>query len=289
MPSKMRMASLSLTLLLLLLGSSWALDFDDDPSLDFVWTAAGGSFDGYRVYVSRDGGEYQLEGTTLTERFSVQGHDGETIRVKVAATLGELEGPFSPESDPVIADLTAPAPPVLSPDWSYDREALTLTLPLEATDDPTLVGHEAAGEGLQEWTLFTAAPVFPLIIGAWTDETEVGVRAVDIAGRVSDPLVVPVKTNLVLRGERPAGPNDGTNRTFTLWQYPFAGAMWTYCRGAWLTRWVDFDLAGQTLTYMEGRQPGPSDVYYCWYWVLRVALKPGRVIPDWQPQHWEWR
>lgn len=103
------MALLSLTLSLLLLGSSWGVEWwDDDPSLDFIWTPAEGSFDGYRVYVSRNGGEFQLEGTSSEERFSVQGHDGETVRVKVTAYLGETEGPFSPESDPVRCLLSNP-------------------------------------------------------------------------------------------------------------------------------------------------------------------------------------
>lgn len=97
--------------LLLLPESCFALDYDDDPSLDFIWTPAEGEFEGYHVYVSRNGGEYQLEGTTTEERFSVIGHNGEIVRVKVAAFLGAEEGEMSEESEPVICILNVPPPP----------------------------------------------------------------------------------------------------------------------------------------------------------------------------------
>jgi len=79
--------------------------YDDDTSLDFIWEAASGDVDHYNVYVSIDGGEYDLVGTTSETAYTVTGSDGHIYRVKVEAVdaAGNV-GLMSEESDLVICD-----------------------------------------------------------------------------------------------------------------------------------------------------------------------------------------
>ncbi len=44
------------------------LDYDDDVQITFVWTPSQGNFDHYNIYVSVDGAEYRLGGTSSSER-----------------------------------------------------------------------------------------------------------------------------------------------------------------------------------------------------------------------------
>ena len=79
--------------------------YDDDTSLDFIWEVALGDVDHYNVYVSIDGGEYDLVGTTSETAYTVTGSDGHIYRVKVEAVdaAGNV-GLMSEESDLVICD-----------------------------------------------------------------------------------------------------------------------------------------------------------------------------------------
>jgi fibronectin type 3 domain-containing protein len=84
-------------------------DYDDDTELKFIWTPASGDVDHYDVYVSTDGSDYVLVGSTTETFYIVEGEDGHTYRVKVEAVdaAGNV-GPMSDESDPVICD-TSPS------------------------------------------------------------------------------------------------------------------------------------------------------------------------------------
>jgi len=85
-----------------------AVDYDNDTELKFTWTAASGNVDHYNVYVSTDGGEYALTGTTSETSYIVTGSDGLTYKIKVEAVdaAGNV-GPMSEESDSVTVSLTA--------------------------------------------------------------------------------------------------------------------------------------------------------------------------------------
>jgi len=90
------------------------IGYDDDRELDFEWKPAEGTVHHYNVYVSEDGGGYKLDGKTLTKSYTLNlGADteiGHSYRIKVTAVTSEdLEGPFSPESDPVVYDPLAPS------------------------------------------------------------------------------------------------------------------------------------------------------------------------------------
>jgi hypothetical protein len=74
-------------------------------SARFGWAKASGPVAGYAVYVSRNGGAYQLQSGTTTTQASVTGGFGDTVRVKVAAVggsrAGVVFGPLSPSSPPI--------------------------------------------------------------------------------------------------------------------------------------------------------------------------------------------
>ena len=83
--------------------------YDNDTELKFIWTAASGNVDHYNVYVSTDGSDYVLVGSTTETFYIVEGEDGHTYRVKVEAVDVEGNvGPMSEESDPVICDTSPP-------------------------------------------------------------------------------------------------------------------------------------------------------------------------------------
>ena len=102
---------LAAAMLILPFGSAYAqtdeqYSYDDDIYLDFIWDPATGPVHHYNVFVSIDGGEYQLVGTTETTSYRLIGEDGHVYRVKVQAVDAEGNtGPMSDESDPVIVAL----------------------------------------------------------------------------------------------------------------------------------------------------------------------------------------
>jgi hypothetical protein len=86
-----------------------AVSYDNDNELDFTWTAASGNVDHYNVYVSNDGGEYILVGTTSETSYVVNGQNGSTYKIKVqAADAAGNVGLMSEESDSVICDTSFP-------------------------------------------------------------------------------------------------------------------------------------------------------------------------------------
>jgi len=86
-----------------------AEDYNDDNELKFIWTPASGNVDHYDVYVSTDGSDYVLVGSTAETSYTVEGEDGHTYKIKVQAVDAEGNvGPMSEESDPVICDTSLP-------------------------------------------------------------------------------------------------------------------------------------------------------------------------------------
>lgn len=83
--------------------------YDNDNSLDFTWDAASGEVDHYNVYVSTNGNDYVLDGTTSENSYTVTGSDGHDYKVKVEAVdaVGNI-GPMSLESDLVNCDTCPP-------------------------------------------------------------------------------------------------------------------------------------------------------------------------------------
>ena len=89
----------------LLLGTPPAVSkiiYSDNLSVKFTWTAATGNPEFYNVYVSDDGAEFVLVGTTPTTSYILTGKEGHTYKVKVQAadSRGNV-GPMSDESVPV--------------------------------------------------------------------------------------------------------------------------------------------------------------------------------------------
>ena len=93
-------------LLLWLSSALWAISYDDDTQLDFIWKEATGNPHHYNVYVSVDEGEYVLVGTTETNSYTVMGENGHSYWMKVEAqdAFGNV-GPMSEESDLVICQV----------------------------------------------------------------------------------------------------------------------------------------------------------------------------------------
>ncbi|MGQ9609416.1 MAG: hypothetical protein ACUVWN_08945 [bacterium] len=90
--------------------------YDDDPVLEFYWEPATGNVDHYNVYLSTDGSDYVLVGTTPTAptqenpyAVPITAVDGKVYRLKVEAADAEGNvGPMSEPSDPVTCKLRSP-------------------------------------------------------------------------------------------------------------------------------------------------------------------------------------
>ncbi len=66
--------------------------------------------------------------------------------------------------------------------------------------------------------------------------------------------------------EAPAGTMDGNNLTFTLSQMPNpAASVSVYLNGVRQTAGIDYTFSGQTISFLSGLAPEPSDVLLCWY------------------------
>ena len=83
----------------------------EGPSARVQWSPASGAVAGYRVLVSRNGGNFQPDIETPQPRADVKGEPGDLVRIRVAAfdAFGNL-GPVSPPSDQIQFVAAAPAP-----------------------------------------------------------------------------------------------------------------------------------------------------------------------------------
>ena len=178
-----------------------AVDYDYDTSLDFTWATASGAVDHYNVYVSTDGGEYSLIGSTSETSYTVTGSDGHTYKVKVEAVdaAGNV-GSMSPESDPVICALTEPAADLQATvsgtsillTWTSSAEAVNYNVyrntepdftPDQTNQIATGVNDEdAETEGIQ-WTDSSDG-----VVGNTASNYFYAVTAVDAAGKQFDPF-----------------------------------------------------------------------------------------------------
>jgi hypothetical protein len=96
--------------------------YDDDDDLEFYWSAASGNVQGYKVYLSIDGGEYSPIGSTATcpteeapYLLPVVPQVGSLYQIRVEAFGSDGEtGPASEISDPVwrVISKVAPGRPV---------------------------------------------------------------------------------------------------------------------------------------------------------------------------------
>ncbi|MDP2899003.1 MAG: Ig-like domain-containing protein, partial [bacterium] len=157
--------------------------YDDDTGLTFVWTTAAGSFDYYNVYLSVDEGEYYLAGQTATERFVVNGTNGSSHRVKVAAVLGGFEGPFSPESDPVVCDTVAPLAPVLLEAYEVLDERTVVVKLQSAPSDINFACYQALGGQFSDWTDTAETQSFTFTVNA-ESQNVLEIREKDLAGNI---------------------------------------------------------------------------------------------------------
>lgn len=90
--------------------------YDDDTILEFYWEPATGNVHHYNIYLSTDGSEYVLVGTTPTAptqenpyAIPIIAVDGKVYRLKVEAVDNEGNvGPMSDPSDPVTCKLRSP-------------------------------------------------------------------------------------------------------------------------------------------------------------------------------------
>jgi len=159
--------------------------YDDDTELDFVWTPPQGSFAYYNVYVSVDGGDYQLEPEhPSAEACAVSGQDGHTYQIKVAAATSEgVEGPFSPESDPVICDTLPPLSPVISETYDVlDQNTVALSLDGGPTDT-NFSNYQVLGGQYSEWTDTPETTQFVFSVDP-DSQNVLQIREKDLAGNV---------------------------------------------------------------------------------------------------------
>ena len=85
--------------------------YSSKTAMKFVWDEAFGYPEFYNVYVSVNGGEYDLIGTTPTTSYTIEGEDGYYYKIKVQAADSDGNvGPMSDESEVVICDVTPPEP-----------------------------------------------------------------------------------------------------------------------------------------------------------------------------------
>jgi hypothetical protein len=165
---------------------SWAqqVGYDDDNELDFIWTAPEGSFDHYNIYTSVDDLEYQLDGSSSTEAYTVAGQNGHRYKVKVCAVTSEdIEGPFSPESDPVICDTLAPSSPVISEQYDVlDEDTVVLTLQSPPTDI-NFSNYQVLGGQYTAWTDVSETSTFTFTVDP-DSQNVLQIREKDLAGNV---------------------------------------------------------------------------------------------------------
>jgi len=188
-------------------------DYDDDTQLDFVWTAPEGTFAHYNVYVSVNGLEYQLDGTSLTESYTVAGQNAHSYGIKMTAVTTEgTEGPFSPESAPVVCDTLVPLAPVISQTYDVlDQNTIVLTLESGPTDfnfsNYQLLGGQYAG-----WTDTSETASFTFVVDP-DSQNVLYIREKDLARNVgpADSLMV----------ENLSGDNDSDGIP-NYWEYMYS-------------------------------------------------------------------
>jgi hypothetical protein len=168
--------------------------YDDDQSIDFMWSPPATPYTHHNVYVSVDGGAFILDGTSTTESYSVNGNNSQNYSIKVCAVnYSGAEGPSSPNSDPVICDTVAPTKPDMDDGYSRpDTETVEVTLQ-QPSEDENMMGYQVKGGQYSDWTYSDEDEAFIFNVEPDREDT-LYVRAVDYAGNIgpSDSLVVRV-------------------------------------------------------------------------------------------------
>jgi hypothetical protein len=161
--------------------------YDDDAELDFVWTAPEGFFDDYRVYVSVDGGEFELKGTSSTTSYTLTGEDGCSYRIKVTAvTSTGIEGPSSPVSNPVVCDTLFPSPPVISEIYDVLDQHTVLLRVEGGPTDINFSNYQVLGGQYFAWTDTTETSSFLFSVDPdW--HNVLYIREKDLAGNTGPP------------------------------------------------------------------------------------------------------
>ncbi|NQT83560.1 hypothetical protein HQ563_11070 [bacterium] len=177
--------------LMLAAGSFWTqyscaqeIGYDNDTELDFVWTRPEGSFDHYNVNLSIDGLEFQPDGTSPTEAYTVTAENGHSYRIKVSAvTSDETEGPLSPESDSVVCDTLAPLSPAISEIYDVlDQNTVVLTLKSGPTDT-NFSNYQVLGGQYVDWTDTSETATFVFSVDP-DSQNVLEIREKDLAGNV---------------------------------------------------------------------------------------------------------
>jgi hypothetical protein len=141
--------------------------YDNDEQLQFYWDAASGDVDHYNVYVSIDGADYSLVGTTptaptLDNPFAVPiaAEHGRTYQLQVQAEAPDgTIGPMSDPSDLVKVDMTVPSTPVVVDDGDHVVSATQLHASWAAGDNESgiaeyqyTIGITPGGTDVVDWT-----------------------------------------------------------------------------------------------------------------------------------------
>jgi chitodextrinase len=119
------------------------VDYDSDGAYTVFWAAASDPQSGIKVYLLQEqagaSGKWRtLTSTLRATRFSVSGRLDKGryfYQVRAQNTAG-LWGPFSPPSDGVLVDTTAPTPVTVTDDGATSFSTTTLHATWSAADDP---------------------------------------------------------------------------------------------------------------------------------------------------------
>ncbi|MFC1718307.1 FlgD immunoglobulin-like domain containing protein, partial [Candidatus Poribacteria bacterium] len=176
--------------------------FDNDEELEFSWESASDNIevDHYDVYLSVDGGAYELLESVGEEEFTAPGEDGKSHKLRVIAVdVAGNEGPAT-ESEEIVCDISEPEFVVaMLPNPGFQNFIDIVVISLETLlEEPPALSVELQGERTVDLSEITEN----VWVGSYT-----------IPGDVPEPTIA----TLVVSGTDLAGNEaDDESNTFSV-------------------------------------------------------------------------
>jgi len=176
------------------LSSKTGLGYDNDQLLEFQWNVVAQEKN-YNVYLSVDGGPFQLESATFAPQYTLLGVNGHFYQIRVTSIANGEESNYSQPSNKIVVDTVPPEIPILQfkdPLLVNTAKLVVLLDPLTQTNrDPNFDAYQLRGGQFADWT--TTQEMVDFAFQLQPNATNsLQIRGIDLAGNPSPAAVLTV-------------------------------------------------------------------------------------------------
>jgi len=169
------------------LSAKTGLGYDNDSILEFRWGGVPEA-KSYNVYLSIDGGGFQLESAVFAPQYTLQGVNGHFYQIRVTSMANGEESEASQPSNRIVVDTAPPEMPILQFKDPVLVSTVKFVVPLDpqtrTSDDPNFDAYQLRGGQFADWTTTQEMAAFEFQLQPNTTNA-LQIRGVDLAGNPS--------------------------------------------------------------------------------------------------------